>query len=94
MISVGAPDETRERAALAVWFGGASMACWLCCPFWILVCFIALPLAFVGLVRACVEYQASRGSDLPLALRARRSGRSTSTTVTWWVRRTQVSCGP
>ncbi|WP_406446000.1 hypothetical protein OHB14_43320 [Streptomyces sp. NBC_01613] len=60
MTSVGASDETREGAELAVWFGGASMACWLCCPFWILVCFIALPLALVGLVRACVEYHASK----------------------------------
>ncbi|MFF1447856.1 hypothetical protein ACFVYF_06835 [Streptomyces sp. NPDC058274] len=59
MTSVGAPDETRERAELAVWFGGASLACWLCCPFWMLVCFIALPLAVVGLVRARIEYQAS-----------------------------------
>lgn len=60
MTSVGAPDETRERSALAVWFGGTSIACWLCCPFWILVCFIALPLALVGLVRTCIEYRASR----------------------------------
>ncbi len=60
MTSVGASDETRVGAELAVWFGGASMACWLCCPFWILVCFIALPLALVGIVRACVEYRASK----------------------------------
>jgi hypothetical protein len=60
MISVGTPDETREKAELAVWFGGASLACWFCCPFWILVSFVALPLALVGLVRACVEYHASK----------------------------------
>jgi hypothetical protein len=60
MISVGTPDETREKAALAVWFGGASLACWFCCPFWILVSFVSLPMAFVGLVRACVEYRASK----------------------------------
>jgi hypothetical protein len=60
MTSVEASDETRMGAELAVWFGGASTACWLCCPFWILVCFIALPLALVGLVRACVEYRASK----------------------------------
>ncbi|GGY57353.1 hypothetical protein GCM10010385_02780 [Streptomyces geysiriensis] len=60
MTSAGTPDETRAGAELAVWFGGASMACWLCCPFWILVCFIALPLALVGLVRACVEYRSSK----------------------------------
>ena len=60
MISVGAPDETREKAELAVWFGGASLACWLCCPLWILVSFVSLPLAFVGLVRAGIEYHASK----------------------------------
>jgi hypothetical protein len=60
MTSVDAPDEARERPALAIWFGGTSTVCWLCCPFWILVCFIALPLALVGLVRAWIEYQASR----------------------------------
>lgn len=59
MTSVGAPDETQEIKELAVWFGGASVACWFCCPFWILVCFLALPMALVGLVRAYVEYQAS-----------------------------------
>jgi membrane protein implicated in regulation of membrane protease activity len=60
MTSADAPDETRGKAGLAVWFGGASLAPWLCCPFWALVCFIALPLALVGLVRACVEYRVSR----------------------------------
>jgi len=60
MIPVGAPNETREKAELAVWFGGASLACWLCCPFWILVSFVSLPLALVGLVRACIEYHASK----------------------------------
>ncbi|GAB2806303.1 hypothetical protein GCM10027073_43780 [Streptomyces chlorus] len=28
-------------------------------PVWTVVCFLALPLALVGLVRACVEYRAS-----------------------------------
>ncbi|MFD8304880.1 hypothetical protein ACFV29_21410 [Streptomyces sp. NPDC059690] len=60
MISVGTPDETQEKAELAVWFGGASLAFWFCCPFWILVGFVALPLALVGLVRAFVEYRASK----------------------------------
>jgi hypothetical protein len=60
MTSVDGSDETREKAELAVWFGGASLACWLCCPFWILVSFVTLPLALVGVVRACVEYQAPR----------------------------------
>ncbi|MER7486915.1 hypothetical protein ABTY20_13650 [Streptomyces sp. NPDC126497] len=59
MTSAGAVDGTRERTELAVWFGGASLAPWFCCPFWALVCFLALPLALVGLVRACVEYRAS-----------------------------------
>jgi hypothetical protein len=70
MTSVGVPDETRQRAELAVWFGGASLACWLCCPFWSLVCFITLPLAVVGLVRARIEYQASRsgGTSGPRAV--------------------------
>jgi hypothetical protein len=59
MNSVGAPDETQEIAQLAVWFGGASVACWFCCPFWSLVCFFALPMALVGLARAYIEYRAS-----------------------------------
>ncbi|MFF0160187.1 hypothetical protein ACFYRY_22030 [Streptomyces sp. NPDC005263] len=59
MTSVDAPDETQETKELAVWCGGASVAVWFCCPFWILVCFLALPIALVGLVRAYVEYQAS-----------------------------------
>ncbi|ALV38859.1 hypothetical protein [Streptomyces sp. CdTB01] len=59
MASVEASNETRV-VELAVWFGGASMACRFCCPLWMLVCFIALPLALVGLVRACVEYRASK----------------------------------
>ncbi|MFE1290193.1 hypothetical protein [Streptomyces sp. NPDC058751] len=60
MISVDTPDEGRERAELAVWFGGASLACWLCCPFWVLVSFVTLPLALAGVVRAFVEYHASK----------------------------------
>ncbi len=59
MTSVGASDETREVKELAVWFGGTSVACWFCCPFWTLVCYLALPMALVGLVRAYVEHQAS-----------------------------------
>ncbi|WP_306184780.1 MULTISPECIES: hypothetical protein [unclassified Streptomyces] len=64
MTSVDAPDEipetTRKKRELAVWFGGASLACWFCCPFWILVSFVALPMALTGLVRACVEYRAAK----------------------------------
>ncbi|MHA5050737.1 hypothetical protein [Streptomyces sp. SD15] len=59
MASVGSPDETREGAELAVWFGGLSVACWFCCPFWMLVWFLALPMGLAGLVRARVEYRAS-----------------------------------
>ncbi|MFJ3226098.1 hypothetical protein ACIPJS_22445 [Streptomyces sp. NPDC086783] len=61
MTAVDSPDETRQtRAELAVWFGGAATGCWLVCPFWILVAFVALPLALVGLVRAGIEYRASK----------------------------------
>jgi hypothetical protein len=59
MTAVDAPDETQKMAELAVGFGGASVACWFCCPFWMLVCFLALPMALVGLVRAYIEYRAS-----------------------------------
>ncbi|MET7478052.1 hypothetical protein ABZT17_27325 [Streptomyces sp. NPDC005648] len=60
MASDGGPDERRERSALAIWFGGLSTACWFFCPFWMLVCFVALPVALVGLVRAWIEFHASR----------------------------------
>ncbi|MER6530758.1 hypothetical protein [Streptomyces sp. NPDC001508] len=60
MSSVGALDDRPQKAALALWFGGASLACWFCCPFWILVCYVVLPAAIGGLVRAFVEYRASR----------------------------------
>ncbi|MFE6521084.1 hypothetical protein [Streptomyces sp. NPDC057794] len=59
MTSADAPHDTHEVMELAVWFGGASVACWFCCPFWALVCFLALPLALAGLVRACVEFRSS-----------------------------------
>ncbi|MYX29745.1 hypothetical protein GTY75_24425 [Streptomyces sp. SID8381] len=60
MTGVAASREGRETAELAVWFGGASLGCWLCCPFWALVAFVALPLALAGLVRARVEHRAAR----------------------------------
>ncbi|WP_329457034.1 hypothetical protein [Streptomyces sp. NBC_01497] len=60
MTSLDTPDETGQRAPLAVRFGGASLVRRLCCPFWILVSFVTLPLALVGLVRAYVEHRASR----------------------------------
>ncbi|MDW8808821.1 hypothetical protein P1P68_29515 [Streptomyces scabiei] len=37
MLSTDAPDEPRQAGEFAVFFGGASVACWFCCPFWILV---------------------------------------------------------
>jgi hypothetical protein len=59
MFSARTPDAPRRRGEFAVWFGGASVACWFCCPFWALVSVLALPMALVGLARACVEYRAS-----------------------------------
>ncbi|MGW1667347.1 hypothetical protein [Streptomyces sp. NPDC002324] len=59
MLSTDAPDEPRQTGEFAVFFGGASVACWFCCPFWILVSVAALPLALVGLARAWIEYRAS-----------------------------------
>lgn len=60
MGSVGSSDEAHHVAEDAVWFGGASLVWWFCCPFWALVSFGALPFALVGLVRAWAEYRASR----------------------------------
>ncbi|MDT0462295.1 hypothetical protein [Streptomyces gibsoniae] len=60
MTSADAPDETHHVAQTAVWFGGASVAFWFCCPFWMLVWFVALPVALAGVVRAYVEYRASK----------------------------------
>ncbi|MEU6367862.1 hypothetical protein ABZ876_19495 [Streptomyces sp. NPDC046931] len=58
MTSPDVPDPTRGVAGLAVWFGGLSVACWFCCPFWMLVWFVSLPLALAGMVRAYIEYRA------------------------------------
>lgn len=44
---------------LAVWFGGMSVACWCCCPFWLLVWVFALPMGIAGLVRGITEYRAA-----------------------------------
>nr|WP_145486672.1 MULTISPECIES: hypothetical protein [Streptomyces] len=60
MGSVGSSDAAHHKAEVAVWFGGASLVWWFCCPFWGLVSFGALPSALIGLVRAWVEYRASR----------------------------------
>lgn len=59
MTSMGGPDETPQVTEFAVWCGGASVACWFCCPVWVLVSVLALPLALVGLVRAYVEFRAA-----------------------------------
>jgi hypothetical protein len=59
MLPTDAPDEPRQTGEFAVFLGGASVACWFCCPFWILVSVAALPLALAGLARAWVEYRAS-----------------------------------
>ncbi|MFE6127380.1 hypothetical protein ACFQ6Q_03765 [Streptomyces sp. NPDC056437] len=47
------------RRSLAVVFGGASVAFWFCCPFWMLVRVLALPLGLAGLVRGSIEYRAA-----------------------------------
>ncbi|MFJ6630845.1 hypothetical protein ACIQMR_05435 [Streptomyces sp. NPDC091376] len=45
--------------SLAVVFGEASVAFWFCCPFWMLVWALALPLGLTGLVRGFIEYRAA-----------------------------------
>ncbi|MET9881101.1 hypothetical protein ABZZ36_41985 [Actinacidiphila glaucinigra] len=44
---------------LAVWFGGLSVACWCCCPMWLLVWVFALPMGIAGLVRGITEFRAA-----------------------------------
>ncbi|MER5914841.1 hypothetical protein ABT124_31365 [Streptomyces sp. NPDC001982] len=56
MTSEGGLEDIRRDKELAVWFGGASVAVWFCCPFWMLTCFVALPLGLIGLVCACIEH--------------------------------------
>ncbi|MFG3304507.1 hypothetical protein [Streptomyces wuyuanensis] len=59
-----------RRMSRAVAFGGASVAFWFCCPFWMLVWLLALPLGLAGLVRGVIEFRAatrlghSRGEPL------------------------------
>ncbi|MET7618830.1 hypothetical protein [Streptomyces sp. NPDC005408] len=45
--------------SLALAFGGASVAFWFCCPFWMVVWLLALPLGLAGLVRGVVENRAA-----------------------------------
>ncbi|MFE2019384.1 hypothetical protein ACFW9O_15275 [Streptomyces sp. NPDC059499] len=52
-------DVTGGRARLAVVFGGASVACWFCCPFWMMVWAFALPMGLTGVVRGFIEWRAA-----------------------------------
>ncbi|WP_371624619.1 hypothetical protein OG245_18520 [Streptomyces sp. NBC_01116] len=52
-----------EQTSLAVAFGGASVALWFCCPFWMLVWLLALPLGLTGIVRGVIEYRAASRHD-------------------------------
>ncbi|NDZ60162.1 hypothetical protein [Streptomyces anulatus] len=52
-----------RRTNLAVPFGAASVALWFCCPFWMLVWLLALPLGLTGLVRGVIEYRAASRQD-------------------------------
>lgn len=51
-------------------FGGLSVAFWFCCPFWMLVWALALPLGLTGLVLGYIELRTatklnrSRGGPL------------------------------
>ncbi|MEE1817764.1 hypothetical protein PUR59_22420 [Streptomyces sp. SP18ES09] len=47
------------RMSRSVVFGGASVAFWFCCPFWMLVWALALPLGLTGLVLGAIEYRAA-----------------------------------
>ncbi|MFE3494495.1 hypothetical protein ACFXOM_26670 [Streptomyces sp. NPDC059169] len=53
--------------SLAVVFGGASVAFWFCCPFWMLVWVLALPLGLAGLVRGSIEYRAASRQSASLS---------------------------
>ncbi|MFF4444824.1 hypothetical protein [Streptomyces sp. NPDC001502] len=55
----GAPGDKSRRSGLAVAFGGASVAFWFCCPFWMLVWMLALPLGLAGLVLGSLGYRAA-----------------------------------
>ncbi|WP_228993668.1 hypothetical protein [Streptomyces sp. DH8] len=52
-----------RRTSLAVAFGGASVALWFCCPFWMLIWLVVLPLGLTGLVRGVIEYRAASRQD-------------------------------
>ncbi|MFD3331259.1 hypothetical protein ACFWV1_01145 [Streptomyces sp. NPDC058700] len=47
------------RTSRSVVFGAASVAFWFCCPFWMLVWVLALPLGLTGLVLGALEHRAA-----------------------------------
>ncbi|MDX3097205.1 hypothetical protein PV703_14720 [Streptomyces sp. ME01-24h] len=59
MTSSASPKQAAGRLDLAVWFGGMSVACWCCCPFWLVVWVFALPMGITGLTRGIIEYRAA-----------------------------------
>ncbi|MFJ5267155.1 hypothetical protein [Streptomyces sp. NPDC088358] len=52
-------DGGAGRRSLAVMFGGASVVCWFCCPFWMIVWPLALPIGLTGVVRGLIECRAA-----------------------------------
>lgn len=52
-------DDASSRQSVAVRLGGASVAPWFCCPFWMIVWVVALPLGIAGLVRGVIEFRAA-----------------------------------
>lgn len=67
------PPDAGRRRELAVYFGGVSVGCWFCCPFWLLVWILALPAGLAGLTLAVLEYRAAR-RELRAVARAVVSG--------------------
>ncbi|MFF4168861.1 hypothetical protein [Streptomyces sp. NPDC001744] len=47
------------RMSRSVVSGAASVAFWFCCPFWMLVWALALPLGLTGIALGAVEYRAA-----------------------------------
>lgn len=52
----------------SIWLGGASVAIWFCCPFWMVVCYLALPLGVTGLWYGMAHH---RSPDRELRAQAR-----------------------
>ncbi|MEU1541532.1 hypothetical protein ABZ461_26145 [Actinacidiphila glaucinigra] len=59
MTSSSTTEHADGKTDLAVLFGGMSVACWCCCPFWLLVWVFALPMGMAGLVRGVIEFRAA-----------------------------------